>query len=153
MRRLHRKKRCNNPPSAPRKDSTDVSLSVLVVDDDASVLRLMETRLSSMGYRTAIAPDGLDALEFLGDQPTDQRNGWVLLLDIAMPHTDGIATCSILREQGFSGKILAHTSTDSHTTRKVCEQVGFDGYLVKPVDAESLQAAIQSLFDEDKLAA
>gem|GEM_PF-5741399 len=127
--------------------------SVLVVDDDASVLRLMETRLSSMGYHTAMVSSGLDALEFIGTQPAGQRDHWTLLLDIAMPHTDGIAVCSILREQGFCGKILAHTGTDNYATRKVCEQIGFDGYLVKPVDAESLQAAIQSLFDEDKQAA
>jgi len=107
-------------------------------------------RLQKLGYRCETAPGGLDALDFLGEQPMDERNEWILLLDIAMPQTDGIATCRILREQGFTGKVLAHTGNDSHTTRQLCTQVGFDGFLVKPVDGDSLKDAIESLFGNDR---
>ena len=61
---------------------------ILVVDDDPDIVELLEFNLKKEGYQTASAPDGRKALEVAADFNPD-----IILLDVMMPHLDGIATC------------------------------------------------------------
>ena len=67
---------------------------ILVVDDDPDIVELLEFNLKKEGYQTASAPDGRKALDIAADFNPD-----IILLDVMMPHLDGIATCRLLREQ------------------------------------------------------
>ena len=67
---------------------------ILVVDDDPDIVELLEFNLKKEGHQTASAADGRQALEVAADFNPD-----IILLDVMMPHLDGIATCRLLREQ------------------------------------------------------
>jgi CheY-like chemotaxis protein len=70
------------------------ALTVLVVDDEPDIVRYLEHVLHRLGYRTASAGDGGEAIEkALNDSPD------LILLDVMMPTMDGFAVCRALRER------------------------------------------------------
>ena len=67
---------------------------VLVVDDEPDIVRYLEHVLHRLGYRTASAGDGGEAVEKALNDPPD-----LILLDVMMPTMDGFAVCRSLRER------------------------------------------------------
>ena len=78
-----------NQRSAPAKAA---AYKILVVDDDPDIVELLEFNLKKEGYFTASAGDGRQALAIAQEFSPD-----IILLDVMMPHLDGIATCRLLR--------------------------------------------------------
>ena len=68
--------------------------SVLVAEDDARMMRLMQRNLELAQYRVVTAPDGIAALDLIETKPCD-----LLLLDIMMPKMDGLEVCRRVRER------------------------------------------------------
>ena len=65
-----------------------------MVDDEASIRRILETRLSMIGYNVVTASDGEEALEAFHREPTD-----LVVLDVMMPKLDGYGVCQELRKE------------------------------------------------------
>ncbi|HUR68757.1 MAG TPA: response regulator [Candidatus Thermoplasmatota archaeon] len=81
--------------------------AVLVVDDDPTVRRLVETHLRSLGYRAITAADGFEALAAVKrEQPA------FIVLDLVMPNMDGFSFLDAYRRDGGAAPVLVWTSKD-----------------------------------------
>jgi len=91
-------------------------------------------------YDVAQAIDGREALERLGSSPYD-----VVILDIAMPHVDGLQVCRRLREGGDNTPVLMLTARGEVDDRVAGLDAGADDYLVKPFALRELLARVRAL--------
>jgi len=114
--------------------------TVLVVDDDAPILRMLQRTLAAEGYEVETAADGGAALAAVERSVPD-----VLVLDVAMPGVDGLAVCRRLRGKGLAVPILLLTARDAVADRVAGLDAGADDYLVKPFAAEELLARVRAL--------
>ena len=114
--------------------------AVLLVDDDAPILRMLERTLAAEGYAVAAVPDGGSALAQVERFMPD-----VIVLDIAMPGLDGLAVTRRLRSKGLAVPILLLTARDAVDERVAGLDAGADDYLVKPFDVSELTARIRAL--------
>jgi two-component system response regulator PrrA len=114
---------------------------VLVVDDDAAILRSLGRALRLRGFTVAEADGGAAALRRLaGDDPAD-----VLVLDISMPDVDGIEVCRTLRAAGNDLPVLVLSALDEVADRVAGLQAGADDYLVKPFALDELVLRLDAL--------
>jgi two-component system, OmpR family, response regulator MprA len=118
-----------------------VSASILVVDDDGPIRRMLERTLAAEGYGVSGADDGGSALAAVERSVPD-----VLVLDIGLPGVDGVAVCRRLRGKGLALPILLLTARDAVADRVAGLDAGADDYLVKPFATEELVARVRALF-------
>jgi two-component system, OmpR family, response regulator MprA len=113
---------------------------VLIVDDDAAIVRMLRRTLEAEGFETETAGDGGAALaraeRFVPD---------VIVLDRMMPGLDGLAVARRLRSKGDSTPILMLTARDAVSDRVDGLESGADDYLVKPFETVELVARIRAL--------
>ena len=114
--------------------------SVLVVDDDAPVRRMLERTLAAEGYDVRAAADGGAALAAVEQSVPD-----AVVLDVSMPGMDGLAVARRLRGKGLATPILLLTARDAIEDRVAGLDAGADDYLVKPFAAEELSARLRAL--------
>jgi DNA-binding response OmpR family regulator len=113
---------------------------VLVVEDDERVARIVARGLSEAGNRVEMAHDGLEGLQRAGTGAYD-----IVILDILLPHMDGLTVCRQLRKQRVRTPILMLTARDSVPDRVRGLDAGADDYLVKPFSMDELHARIRAL--------
>ncbi len=116
--------------------------NILVVDDDAINLMVIEQMLGTAGFPVVSAVDGVDAVEKAAlVQPA------LILMDIRMPRMNGIDAAIAIRRQsnGRCPKIVAVTANVTDRQREACRTAGFDGFLAKPVDMEDLLSMVGEL--------
>ncbi|KHD88523.1 MAG: hypothetical protein OM95_08410 [Bdellovibrio sp. ArHS] len=106
---------------------------VLVVDDSVDLRALMKRFLSRSGAEVETAENGAQAVEYALNKAFD-----VILMDIKMPVMDGYRATSLLREKGYRHPIVALTAQASVDGQQKSFELGFDGYLSKPVDMNLL---------------
>jgi two-component system, OmpR family, response regulator MprA len=114
--------------------------AVLLVDDDAPILRMLERTLAAEGYAVAAVGDGGAALARVERFMPD-----VIVLDVAMPGMDGLAVTRRLRAKGLTVPILLLTARDAIEERVAGLDAGADDYLVKPFDVAELTARVRAL--------
>src|SRR5579864_1267849 len=114
--------------------------AILVVDDDASIRRMLERTLVAEGYRVECAPDGGAALAAIERAVPD-----LVVLDLGLPGLGGVEVCRRLRARGLGVPILMLTARDALADRVEGLDAGGDDYVVKPFEAEELQARIRAL--------
>jgi len=117
------------------------ALHVLVADDNVDAATTLAMLLELMGHRCTIVHDGHTALAAYAQARPD-----VALLDIGMPGMDGYELARRLRAlQGpHALRLVALTGWGAANDRALSAQAGFDLHLTKPVDYESLLAALQA---------
>lgn len=113
---------------------------VLVVDDDAGILRSLQRALTLEGFSPRTADGGLAALNAVRRQPPD-----VMILDIGMPDVDGAAVARRLRADGHDFPICVLSARDEVTDRVAGLEAGADDYVVKPFALEELVARLHAL--------
>ena len=113
---------------------------VLIAEDDRSVRQSLQRALRYEGYDISLAVDGAEALESVKDDRPD-----VLILDIMMPHVDGLSVCRRIRAKGDDLPILMLTAKHEITDRVAGLDAGADDYLVKPFALEELLARLRAL--------
>ncbi len=113
---------------------------VLLVDDDAGVLRAIERALVLHGFEVQTSSDGSDALRLLAARAPD-----VVVLDVSMPHVDGLEVCRRLRAAGDPTPVLMLTARVAVGDRVAGLDAGADDYLVKPFALEELLARLRAL--------
>jgi two-component system response regulator MprA len=116
------------------------AMKVLIVDDEPAVRDALRRSLSFEGYETALAVDGLDALEKAAAYEPD-----LVLLDVLMPRMDGLTAARRLRAGGLRVPILMLTARDTVGDRVTGLDAGADDYLVKPFELDELLARIRAL--------
>jgi DNA-binding response OmpR family regulator len=114
--------------------------AVLLVDDDASILRMLERTLRAEGYDVAAVADGGAALASVERSLPD-----LVVLDVAMPGLDGLAVTRRLRAKRLPVPILLLTARDALEERVAGLDAGADDYVVKPFEIEELVARVRAL--------
>jgi len=112
---------------------------ILVVDDDASHRTLLCDALQQMGYHTAEASNGREALEYLD---SDMPDG--VLLDLKMPVMSGWGLLEVLK-QSPRAKNLPIIIISAYGYEWEAELVGASGYISKPVDLREVQDTVRRL--------
>ena len=112
---------------------------VLVVEDNEKNMKLFRDVLEATGYSTLEATTGEDAIELaLSQEPA------LVLMDVQLPGIDGVEALARLRrdERTASIPVLALTAQAMSGDRERFLEVGFDGYLSKPIDVVELIQAV-----------
>ncbi len=112
---------------------------ILVVDDEAAVRRILETRLSMVGYEVVTAANGREALEVFAREKPD-----LIVLDIMMPEADGYYVCQEVRKESDVAIVML-TALGDVADRITGLQMGADDYLVKPFSPKELEARIRTV--------
>jgi two-component system response regulator MprA len=115
-------------------------VKVLVVDDDPGISQSLERALRREGYDVALAGDGEAGIERAGSFAPD-----AIIMDVLMPHVDGLSACRRLRSQGDKTPILVLTARHSLGDRVAGLDAGADDYVVKPFALEELLARLRAL--------
>ncbi|MEV6348221.1 response regulator [Actinoplanes sp. NPDC051851] len=116
--------------------------SVLVVDDDPTVLRIVETVLRCGGIAVESRGSGRDGLRAAHEHVPD-----LAVLDVAMPDMDGLAVCRALREDAETADVPIILLTARGRWLDVASgyDAGADDYLVKPFTAQDLLHRVEVL--------
>jgi adenylate cyclase len=115
---------------------------ILIVDDNATNVKILQTRLGSEGYEVVSAADGLEGLQAARELAPD-----LILLDVMMPKLDGLEVCRRLRADPdfpFTPIIMVTAMADLKDVIAGLE-AGGDEYLTKPVDHAALAARVRSM--------
>jgi two-component system, cell cycle response regulator DivK len=113
---------------------------ILVVEDNATSMKLFREVLAATGYRTVGANTGREALELALEHEPD-----LVLMDIQLPDLDGLEALKCLRSDGRTAgvPVLAVTAQAMHGDRERFLAAGFDGYISKPVDVIQLLETVR----------
>ncbi len=123
--------------------ATDKTYKILIVEDDAQILRVLELELKHEGYEVDTARDGLAGLERALKEPD------LVVLDLMLPKLDGMEVCSRIRAKS-NVPIIMLTAKDRIPDRVAGLDRGADDYLTKPFSIEELLARIRArLRDRD----
>ncbi len=116
--------------------------NLLIVEDDASTRRMLETELTANGYQVTLAVDGLDALMQLEKQAPD-----AILCDIHLPNLDGLAFTQAIKANPATRNIPVLILTADSDPRKMIDgiNVGARFYLTKPFEMKELLRKLQRL--------
>jgi two-component system alkaline phosphatase synthesis response regulator PhoP len=127
--------------------SSSITYKILVVDDDPDIVELLEYNLRKEGYEVATAPDGRKALEVAQQFSPD-----IVLLDVMMPHLDGIAACRELRAMPrFKDTyILFLTARSEEFSEVAAFDAGADDYLSKPIKPRALMSRLAAVVRRDR---
>jgi len=112
---------------------------ILVVDDEASIRRILETRLSMIGYIVVTAADGEEALAAYKKELPN-----LIILDIMMPKLDGYGVCQEIRKDSDI-PIIMLTALGDVADRITGLELGADDYVVKPFSPKELEARIKAI--------
>ena len=115
-------------------------MRVLVVEDEAPLLRQLSEALSDAGYAVDCAPDG-ERADFLGQ--TEQYDA--VVLDLGLPKIDGLTLLRRWREAGLSVPVLVLTARASWHEKVQGIDGGADDYVAKPFRIEEVIARVRAL--------
>lgn len=118
----------------------DTMKHILIAEDQTDIRDLLALNLRNAGYRVEAATNGRAALEAHIRQPAD-----LLLLDLMMPHMDGLDVCKALRASGSTTPILMLTAKSTELDRVLGLELGADDYLTKPFSVAELLARVKAL--------
>jgi DNA-binding response OmpR family regulator len=124
----------------PAPAHADAETRLLIVEDDAKLVRALMVGLEREGYVIDAAEDGDKALELAGANDYD-----AIVLDLMLPGIDGFAVCRALRRSGRWMPVLMLTARTDVADRIRGLDAGADDYLGKPFDFGELLARLRAL--------
>jgi two-component system sensor histidine kinase/response regulator len=123
------------------------SLRILLAEDNVVNQRLTERLLQKQGHRVVVVGNGREAVNTLEDANWD-----IVLMDVQMPELDGFQATAVIREKerasGLHIPIVAMTAHAMKGDKERCLAAGMDGYISKPIRAESLINVIEAIVSE-----
>ena len=114
------------------------SSTILLVDDEDSVQKLLAYPLERDGFRVVSARDGEEALERFADEQVD-----LVVLDLMLPKLDGLEVCKRLRAQS-SVPIIMLTARDDELDKVLGLELGADDYITKPFSMREFSSRIKA---------
>ena len=122
-------------------------MKILVVDDEALLVKGIRFNLQNEGYEVITGSNGLEAVQLVQEQHPD-----LVVLDVMMPEMDGLTACSKIREFSNIPIIMLTAKTDD-MDKLLGFDHGVDDYLTKPFNILELKARIRALLRRAKFAA
>lgn len=115
-----------------------MSKTILIVEDFKDTRVLMKFILEGLGHRVLEAEDGWKAVESVKKETPD-----LILMDMALPNTDGLTATKIIRQFKETSKIpiIAFTASGEYIHQQAIES-GCDALLMKPLDIDKLQSML-----------
>ena len=115
---------------------------ILIVDDEAALVKMGQLRLEAAGHEVITASDGQEGLEKARSEKPD-----LIILDVMLPKIDGFKICRMLRfdEKYKKIPIIMLTARAQESDRHTGEEVGADAYIIKPFPPEVLLDKISEL--------
>lgn len=116
--------------------------TILIVEDDQNIAKLVKYNLEKAGYRTTVCITGEEALEFLDRQLAD-----LIVLDLMLPKMDGFETCRRLKDDNRMSQIpvMILTARGEEVDRVVGFELGADDYVVKPFSPRELVLRVKTI--------
>jgi two-component system alkaline phosphatase synthesis response regulator PhoP len=120
-----------------------MSKKILVIEDEKDVQDLLQLYLKREGYEVRIAKEGEAGLRKASDERFD-----LVLLDLMLPHMDGLDICRTLRSQTKTADlpIVIITAKAEEADRIVGLELGADDYITKPFSPREVLARVKALF-------
>ncbi len=117
---------------------------ILIVDDEPSILEILEYNLKKEGYQVKAASDGSQAIEINKEFAPS-----IIIMDVMMPNMDGIEACKQIRESDTNNEpyIIFLTARSEEFTEVAAWEAGGNDYLIKPVKMRALISRIKSVFN------
>lgn len=115
-------------------------MRLLIIEDDTALRTQLAQQLTAEGYATDTANDGRDGLFMASEYDYD-----LAIIDLGLPHIDGISLITQLRQQGRNLPVLILTARDGWQDKVKGLEAGADDYLSKPFHPQELRARIQAL--------
>jgi DNA-binding response OmpR family regulator len=120
--------------------------TVLLVDDEESVQKLLTYPLEREGYTVVQARDGEEALERYRETPVD-----LVILDLMLPRLDGLAVCRRLREERSAVPIIMLTARGDEGDKVLGLELGADDYITKPFSIREFMSRVRALLRRAQL--
>lgn len=128
-----------NPAKLPGNLAERYALNILVVDDNLVNQKLAGRIFQRMGYETAVASNGHEALDAVRTTDFD-----IIMMDIQMPAMDGMEATKIIRDEKGTGPIIiAMTANAMESDRQECLDAGMNDYISKPIKLEEIGVMIE----------
>lgn len=108
-------------------------MKILLVDDEASIARLVSSMIVDAGYEFVYADNGFDALAIVEEEKPD-----LIIMDVMMPKMDGFAACREMRSRNVTAPIIFLSAKGDIVDKGIGFQAGGDDYMVKPFDPREL---------------
>ncbi|MGJ3251652.1 MAG: response regulator [Elainellaceae cyanobacterium] len=115
-------------------------MRILLIEDDGILANILIDSLTGQRYVVDAVGDGQSGWDYAQDATYD-----LILMDVGLPHIDGITICQKLRSDGCTTPILLMTAKDASDERIRGLDAGADDYVIKPFDIEELQARVRAL--------
>jgi len=119
-------------------DTQDGKPTILVVDDEAQITRVLKTTLSAQGYGIRTAADGAQALLEMKNWPPD-----LVITDLRMPNMDGLELCRRVRAQSRIPIIVLSVKGEEANKIEALD-AGADDYVTKPFSINELLARVRA---------
>jgi two-component system, OmpR family, alkaline phosphatase synthesis response regulator PhoP len=113
---------------------------LLVVDDEQSILTLLQYNLEQAGYQVLTAMDGEE-----GKNLALTENPDLIILDLMLPKLDGLDVCKHLRQQRVQTPILMLTAKDDEFDKVLGLELGADDYMTKPFSPREVVARVKAI--------
>jgi DNA-binding response OmpR family regulator len=113
-------------------------VTILLVDDEESIQKLLTFPLERDGHRVVQARDGEEALARFRDEDVD-----LVLLDLALPRLDGLEVCRRLRAESTI-PIIMLTARDDEIDKVLGLEIGADDYITKPFSIRELRSRVRA---------
>ena len=110
--------------------------TVLVVEDEKSIVDILRFNLEKEGYTVTTAYDGESGLEKALSGPD------LILLDVMLPRMNGFDVCRTLREKGSSVPVIILTAREEEADKVLGLEIGADDYITKPFSMGELMARV-----------
>jgi len=117
-------------------------MKILIVDDQATIIKMVARRLKRFGYEIHSAPNGK-----IGVEKALELQPKLILMDMHMPIMDGYEAVKTLRHQEYNGFIIALTASAMATDTHKSIEVGCNQVITKPIDRH-FEDTIQSVLKE-----
>jgi DNA-binding response OmpR family regulator len=121
--------------------------TIMLVDDEESIQKLLTYPLQREGYRVVQARDGEEALKRFAEQPVD-----LVVLDVMLPRVDGLEVCRRLRTDS-AVPIIMLTARDDEVDKVLGLELGADDYITKPFSIREFRSRIRAVLRRATLVA
>jgi two-component system alkaline phosphatase synthesis response regulator PhoP len=119
---------------------------VLVVDDEKSILTLLQYNLRQAGYEVITAMDGEEGRDLTLSEKPD-----LVVLDLMLPKMDGVEVCKQLRQQKNFTPILMLTAKDDEFDKVLGLELGADDYMTKPFSPREVVARVKAILRRSQI--